>query len=561
MIATQFDYIIVGGGVAGCVLANRLSARAGCAVLLLEAGPDLLPGAEPADVLDVYPYSYFNPAYKWQSIRGHWRTRGSSPAAFIEQGRILGGSSAIMGMIALRGVPDDYDGWAQAGAAGWSWNDVLPYFRDLENDLDFDGPLHGNAGPTAIRRHRTEEWPPLACAAHAFAQRNAIAHIADANADFRDGYVSMPIAASHTARSFSATSYLDRAVRTRPNLTVLADATVREILFEGSRASGVKASVGGAERTFHGKEIIITAGALQSPVLLLQAGIGPAAMLREAGVAARQDVPGVGRNLQNHPALFVAAHLRKGAEQSAALRNHNNTGFRYSSGLPQCPPADMFMTVLNRSAWHPLGHRVAGFSTILNKPASRGVISLAPGNAQQAVIEFNFLDDPLDLERMTAGFRRCVDFVYSDEIQSVVQRVFPVSRTDRLRTLNARNRANAIKTHAVAKVLDLVPAAGDAVFRQLISGQKRLDLITADPDTLRAHVLANVSGLAHNVGTCRMGAANDPMAVVDNAGKVHKVGGLRVADASIMPDVPRGNTNLPTLMVAEKVAAAILAGH
>jgi len=553
----EFDTIIVGGGAAGCVLANRLSRRPTNRVLLIEAGRDVVAGEEPADILSPYPLSYYNPDYKWTTIKGHWRTAGTSPEGFIEQGRVLGGSSSIMGMIALRGVPHDYDRWERAGATGWGWADVLPYFRKLESDHDFGGPLHGNDGPVAITRNPQASWPPLARASRDLALRSGLQHVDDANADFRDGSFTIPVAANAVARSSSVTCYLTREVRARPNLSIVTDTSVERLLFDGRRVTGVAARGPAGAKDYRGRNVIVTAGALQSPALLLRSGIGPASHLRDVGVDVQADLPGVGQGLQNHAALYVGALLNRAGHASRTNLNHNNVGFRSSSGITDMP-LDMMTVIQNRSAWHALGLRVMGMSTILHKPVARGTITLSPRDGHLvSLIEFNLLGDPADLERMVDGFKSAVQLLNAPEIKPLLRFAFPVSRADRLRRLNVRSRWNAIATRVAATGLDIAPFLAPALFSRLIAGPLELESLATTPDRLRDYVLRNVSGLAHHTSTCRMGAPDDPSAVVTPDGAVRGLQGLHVADASVMPEVPSGNTFLPTIMVAEKIAAGM----
>ena len=371
-----YDFIIVGGGSAGCVMANRLSARSGNLVLLLEAGADAPPGHEPADILDTYPSSYYNKSYMWPGLKAHWRNRHNSPLTGYDQGHIIGGGSSVMGMVALRGIPDDYDEWDALGAQGWAWKNVLPYFRKLENDFDFAGDMHGREGPTRSAARPTSSGRHLRAPPGNSPKNARFRFVADMNGDDRNGYCVLPMSNSPTSRASAAICYLDAATRRRENLTILSQAMVSEVLFEGKRAIGVRATIAGTPREFRAREVILCGGGIQSPTLLMRSGVGPVAHLRSLGIEMRADLPGVGQNLQNHPVLFIGAHLRPHARQAETPRTLQFSCFRLSSGIPGCPKSDLVINLQSKSSWSALGAQIANLGPVLWKPFSRGQVTL-----------------------------------------------------------------------------------------------------------------------------------------------------------------------------------------
>jgi 5-(hydroxymethyl)furfural/furfural oxidase len=561
----QYDTIIVGGGAAGCPLAARLTERGSHRVLLIEAGTDYPPGQEPPEILDIFAATaYSDPRFVWDGLKAAYGPRpGNEPDARrrvrYPAGRVIGGGTSINGMAANRGLPSDYDAWAAAGATGWDWQGVLPYFRKLETDSDFDGPLHGSDGPIRLQRYAPERWPGFTRGVMQAIADQGWANIADQNARFDDGY--FPVAYSHTdtMRMGAAWRYLTAEVRRRPNLTVLGDTKVERLLFDGTRCTGVRVRAPQGERIISAHDVVVSAGAIHSPVLLMRSGIGPAHELRQHGIAMVADRRGVGKHLMEHPGVNFGCFLKKPARLPAELRRQMFAGLRWSSGLDGCPPGDMYVIPTNKSQWHEIGARIGIIMMWVNRSYSTGEVRLtSPAMDAAPDVDFNMCSDERDMARMVHGVKLLAKLQAHPAVQDQVEEVFPISFSAYAQKLAMASTWNALQTWVGAHAMDLSATVRRAIIRAMIADAPSVDDLAHDEPACRAWIRSAVLGHYHASCTCRMGRDDDPLAVTDPSGRVMGVAGLRVADASIMPMVPCANTNLPTIMIGEKLAATIL---
>ena len=512
----KYDVIVVGSGAGGSVVASRLAEDPSRSVLLLEAGIDY-PDPEhlPFDI----KFGHTRAAEAEDSPH-NWALRGTiteeQGEIHVAQGKVIGGSSSINGQVFLRGLPEDFDSWASMGNDEWSYVNVLPHFRRMETDLDIRDDFHGTDGPLPITRRHKEPWPAIQQAFHSACLEAGFPEMEDMNGPNAAGVGPIPMNNRDGVRMSTAVTYLN-PMRHRLNLTVRGNVFVRRVLFAcsqvgnqgGNRVSGVEAESGGEIFTVEAEQVVLSAGALKSPHLLMLSGIGPKDQLGAFGIPVIQDAPGVGHNLWNHPIAPVTFRVKDGialSPDSAAVR----IGLRYTVEGSKSISDMMLMTnsVFNPLTGEVLEDRVGRISCALELPDGCGFLKLASADPTvQPSFDYRYFQNQNDISRMGKAVRLAVKLLESESYRTI-----------------SEGRTN--------------PTDDD------LSTDDKLDL----------WIRRNAGTARHVSGTAKMGPNSDPLAPLDQHCRVKGVQGLWVADSSVMPQVPRANTHATAILIGERVA-------